>query len=233
MILILASIADEVAAGFAREFPAAAARVVTCLDLAMAPGALHHPRCEASRLTIGGEVVPLGRIRGVVNLLRGVDPGELLCYAEEEREYQASEFHALLTFLLSALPCPVVNRPTPLSLSGPVLNPLGWYYLARDAGIPLVGITVESAAPASPFPALAGGMIDVSCLGGVLIRSSGTPADEWTLRLARQARVEYLRARFSAPSHDALRFYSADGVPDLRCGATRQALMRHLIRGEP
>ena len=76
MIIILASIADEAAAAFARAFPAGAARLVTCLDLAMEPSALHHPRSETSRLTIGVEVVRLGSIRGVVNLLRVVDPAE-------------------------------------------------------------------------------------------------------------------------------------------------------------
>src|SRR5437016_3011803 len=111
MILVLASLIDEAAASFARELASdAAASLVTCADLASGPLNLRHPDFDASTITVSGETIPVGRIGGIVNLLPAVFPDELIFYDEEEREYQAAEMHALLTFFLSSLGCPVLNR---------------------------------------------------------------------------------------------------------------------------
>ena len=225
MFLVLASIADSAAASFATD---AAARLFTCTDLATHSMSVHHPDILSSHITVDGRDVSVGEIDGVVNLLPVVLPDELNFYPREEREYQAAELQALLTFFLSALPCPVTNRPSPTSLSGGCGSPLGWLDLAHSLGIAVSPLALDSAS-LEDRPVRAGNDTDivVGCLGGAVIASSGTDADRLTLGLARAARVEFLRAVYE---HDgtALRFQRASTVPNLRDAATRAALARRL-----
>src|SRR6202011_6166941 len=151
MIAVLASIADEAALSFARSFPGSRASVLTCLDIARDSSCFCYPDFEASTITVGGKRVRIAEIDGVVNLLPTVFPEELIFYPQEECIYQAAEFTALLTFFLSALSCPVINRPTTLNLNGPVLNPIGWHLLAHAANIPTVALSIESDKPIDDF----------------------------------------------------------------------------------
>jgi hypothetical protein len=226
VILVLASIVDEAAASFARELASgAAAALVTCAALASAPLNLHHPHFDASTITVGGESISIGRIAGVVNLLPAVFPDELFFYDEEERAYQAAEIHALLTFFLSSLPCPVINRPTAASLTGPFLNPLGWRQLTRSLGIPAVSIDIQSGAFANPFVVSAGDeSIEVACLGRRVISPSGSAADEHTLTLARRGGVEYLRAVYVRDGNGDMRYLTAHSTPDVKSAATCAAI---------
>jgi hypothetical protein len=226
MILVLAGIADRAAVTFADELAGVtAASLFTCRDLAERPFALHHPNLRRSALTIGNRTIPLSALRGVVNLLPAVSPAEIVFYPPEERDYQAAELHALLTALLAALPCRVVNRATPASLTGPFNNPLGWHRLARRLGIPTAPLTIDSAAFVNPFTAPPDAeTIEVGYLAGSLITPSGTDADEHTGALAQAAGVEYLRAVYTLPDgHAAL--HSARTVPNVREPATRRALL--------
>lgn len=225
MFLVLASIADTAAASFASD---AAARLFTCADLATHPMSVHHPDLLSSHITVGGREVGVGEVEGVVNLLPVVLPDELNFYPHEEREYQAAELQALLTFLLSALPCPVTNRPSPMSLSGGCGSPLAWMDLAHSLGIGVSSLALDSAwLEDRPVRARDDTDIVVGCLGGAVIAPSDTAADRMTLDLSRAARVEYLRVDYERDGA-ALRFRSARTVPDVRDAATRAALARRL-----
>jgi hypothetical protein len=226
MILVLAGIVDEAAASFARELASeAAVSLVTCADLASAPLNVRHPDFEASTITVRGDTISVRELAGVVNLLPAVVPHELIFYDEAEREYQAAEIHALLTFFLSSLACPVINRPTAASLTGPFLNPLGWRPLARSSGVALAGLDVRSDVFANPFLVPSGcEAIEVACLGNRLIRPSGTVADAHTLTLARRGGVEYLRAVYARDANGDVRYLTAHTTPDVKSAATRAAL---------
>jgi len=232
MLLVLASIVDAAAAAFAEQLAdAAAVSVITCRDLAEHATNLRFPGFEASSLTVRGQVLPVATITGVINLLPAVFPGELVFYPPEEQEYQASEFHALLAFFLTALAVPVVNRASALSLNGPFANPLGWHHLARDLGLPVAAIRLDSDHFINPFAVPAGAeAVEASCLGGQLIAPSGGAAGAHTLALARAARVEYLRAVYLPAARGRVRFLSAHVAPDLRHAATRQALWDYFAR---
>src|SRR5205823_3405004 len=157
MILVLASIVDEAAAAFASELGSATvASLLTCADLASAPLNLHHPNFEASTITVGGEAISVGLLTGVVNVLPVILPDEILFYDEAEREYQAAEMHALLTFFLTRVACPVINRATATSLTGPFLNPFGWRQLARSLGIAVANLQMRSDTSVNPFAVPAG-----------------------------------------------------------------------------
>ena len=223
MILVL------VAAGGASAPSAAAlapleAEVVTLEELAAGPGTLYDPGFERYALTVSGRRVVVGELTGVVNLVPAVPPELLTFYAEEEREYQAGELHAWLSFFLSSLRCRVVNRPTPVSLTGPALTPLSWTRLARAAGIATVPLAVDSrdvrAALREPEP----DGVDVVCVGGRVVSPTGSLSDKAAMRLAEAADVTYLRVWFDRD----WRLLGASSVPDLRPEPTRRALADYL-----
>src|SRR5258706_5477557 len=232
MLLVLASIADAAAVAFAEELAdATAVSVITCRDLAEHATQLRFPGFEASSLTVGGQVLSVSAITGVINLLPAIFPAELVFYPPEEQEYQASEFHALLAFFLTALAAPVVNRASALSLNGPYANPLGWHHLARGLGLPVAPIRLDTNRFVSPFAAPSGvELVEASCLGGQLIGPSAGAAGAHTLALARAAGVEYLRAVYTPAARGGLRFLSAHTTPDLRHAATRQGLRDYFAR---
>jgi hypothetical protein len=156
-------------------------------------------------------------------------PEELVFFPPDEREYQAAEFHALLIFLLSGLPCPVVNRPAAGSLSGPCVNPIGWYHLAQRMEIPVSPVRLDTENFVNPF-AVSGdkSFIAVTCLGDRVIAPSGTTADRGTITLSRQAKVDYLTALYTPSETGRPELAAVRAVPDLRDGVTRRALIDYL-----
>ena len=235
MILVLASIIDEAAADFTRELAShTAASLVTCADLASAPLNLCHPNFDASTITVSGECVSVGRLAGVVNLLPVVLPDEIIFYNEAEREYQAAEMHALLTFFLSSLACPVINRATAMSLTGPFFNPFGWRQLAHSLGMTVARIEMRSDAFVNPFALpVANELVEVTCLGERVIVPSNTVADEQTLALAQGGGVEHLRAVYLRGENGDLRYLTAHTIPDLKSAPTRSAIADYFAARQP
>jgi len=226
MILVVCSVVDDAAVKLAEEIRSfAAASVLTCRDLAMSKCALRCPDVVASEINLHGHRVMANEIRGAVNLLPAVFPDELYFYPDSEREYQAAEFHALLTFFLAALPCPVVNRPTATSLVGPYSSRSAWLHVASNLTIPVAEVRLSSEDWAnSQVMQAPGSPIEVVCLHGAVLSGSGPPA-EYACRLAAAAGVEYLRASFVRNDVGAALF-SVSTVPNLRDAATRDGLIR-------
>lgn len=218
-----------VGAGGASAPPAAAlapleAEVLSLEQLAGDPGTLVDPEFERSELTVGCERVRVGGLTGVVNLVPAVAPELLPFYDEDEREYQAAELHAWLTFFLSSLRCRVVNRPTAVSLTGPALTPLAWRRLAASAGVPSAPVALSSRELARSIRSPAAEGEEVVCVGGRAVDPEGTPAEEHAERLARSTELAYLRTWFD----DESRLVGAASVPELRPVATRRALAEYL-----
>jgi hypothetical protein len=222
VILILADAGNEHAAALAEALSPAGAAVLTPIDLATDPSALHHPDVGRSWLTLAGRQRRIVELTAVVTLLNAILPWSLACYDAAEREYQASEMHAWLAFFLASLRCPVVNPPSPLSLSGPVLNPFGWRALAAGCRLPLAAGVLDSDRPESHRTSNAD---TVTVLGGRVIHSAGPRADGYALRLAAHAGVVHLRAAFRGPDAE---FVSAASVPDAGDERTRVALVKWL-----
>ncbi len=201
------------------------AEVLSLEDLAASPSTLCDPGFERSELTVSDRRVGVRELTGVVNLVPTVLPGLLTFYDETEREYQAAELHAWLSFFLSALACRVVNRPTAISLTGPALSALSWLRLAHAAGITTTPLYLESQniGPAlrSPVP----GGADVVCIGGHVVSPTGSVADDIVLKLAAAVGVNYLRAWFDEDD----RLLGATSVHDLRPEQTRRALASYFL----
>jgi len=201
--------------------------VLTCHELAQSPIRLHPMQPENSTLAVGGRTVPVTEITAVLNLLPAVFANEFSQFPAAERAEQAAVFRTLLVYLQSSLPCTVVNRPSPVSMTGTVPNPAAWFAAATAAGVPIARLTASS-----DGKGLLGGRgpaSAVTCLGGHLVEPSGTPADEYTPALARLCRLEYLRAVFRQED-SGMRFLGADSYPDIRTPSTRAALRDYLMR---
>src|SRR5439155_2268431 len=155
--------------------------LLTCSDLSLA-GWRHAPNnVQMSQAVIAGQLVPAEKITGVFTRLPCVYEQELGHIAPADRAYVAAEMTAFLTAWLSALPCPVLNRPTPTCLSGLNWRPEQWDHAAADLGIPVRTVRREVAQPA-----------------GVLPRTPGRP----------QATVTIVGHRWFGAVHDTLTAYA-------------------------
>jgi hypothetical protein len=225
LIVILARDGDAAARSLAARWGDGAG-VLCCADIGQRRTAIAHPRINNSTLTLADRSLPISRIEGVLNLLPAIAPADILFYPPEEREYQAAEFHALLLYFLCALSCTVINRPTPLSLNGPVFNALGWYHLASRLGIPLAPLTTAQDRLIPEFDSRDSELIEVAILAGRIVRGSDTVADSHLIALAKEAQVEYLIARFWRQNPTNIRFIAANCVPDAGALWLESALTR-------
>src|SRR5215831_16423869 len=89
-----------------------------------------------SMAMIAGQPVPSAAIAGVLTRLPGVAEHDLPHIVASDRAYVAAEMSAFLLAWLTALDCPLVNRPTPQCLSGPMWRPEQWVVAANSLGIP-------------------------------------------------------------------------------------------------
>jgi hypothetical protein len=109
---------------------------VTPRDLSRV-GWTYHPKPERRTGSTVDGAFRACDLRAVVTRLVGVYPGHLPHVSVPAREYIAAEMTAFLRAWLTALPCPVHDPPTSLSLSGHVWSPEQWAVLAARHDIPL------------------------------------------------------------------------------------------------
>jgi hypothetical protein len=144
---------------------------------------------------------------GVVTRLVAIESSQLPHVRAVDREYVAAEETAFLRAWLRGLPVPVINPPVPMSLSGPMWQPVQWAALAAGLGIDTlaaqqVGGPTRAAPDTHLFGPEPGDHRVVVCGRGVL-RGPGLD-DRYltqTQQLAAAADVPYLTAYFR---HDRL-----------------------------
>jgi hypothetical protein len=235
MILIPVSCYNKEAATFAKKFPKGTASIFTCADLAEQSTSLYYPGFEKSTITVEGVTVPVHAITGVVNLLPMILPEELYFFPEEERDYQSAEFHALLTFFLDALPCPVINRPCGSALTGAFSQPLHWVDLAHKLNIPTVHLMIDSDNRANHVGvAKPRNHLEVVCFNQQIISFSNdaernftdyqTQAQEYTLQLAKHSGSAYLKVAFEV-AESQISMARTSILPDMR----NDHLIQHII----
>jgi hypothetical protein len=109
-----------------------------------APGWAHDPEDPAaSRLTLadGPDQVskisyPAGKITAVLTALDAVWPADLPHVRSADRAFVAAEMTAFLRDWLATMDCPVLDRPTTLTLSGPAGERAAWSAAAAALGVP-------------------------------------------------------------------------------------------------
>jgi hypothetical protein len=214
-LLIIASAGDEVARYLSRVWEGAGARLLHPRDLSR-PGWKYQPgQIEASVAVASDELISVREISGVYTRLASVSPDELMEIIPEDRPYVAQEMNAFLVAWLSALPCPVINRPAISCLSGPNWRPEQWVHAAAQAGIPVVPVRRRVCLSGTPAPVGPPAQtFTLTVVGKECFGSKDRFLRQCALRIARCAKVELLAVNFAGSGKNA-RFLSANLWPDL------------------
>lgn len=226
MLLILSSLFDPLVPVAVELWRAkgATAEILTCHDLAQ-PGWKLTLDGDPT-LVVAGKPVAAKDITAVVTRLAGVSTWELPFMHVDDREYAASEMQAFLIALLTALKCPVLNRPQPASLCGPPWSPEQWTSCAARAGVavrPVVrrayagGVAIDSEAPV--------GRRVVHVVGDTALGDATAALRKAAIAIARAAGTDLLRVAFDASaSTEAPVFLDADPWVDVSDPSVAEAI---------
>jgi hypothetical protein len=217
--IVLASRYDKQAALLASRWDAA---LLSPVDLSIPGWRYRAPGFDQGSVVAAGREIPNREIRGVLTLLPFVDQRDLEHVHPEDRAYVASEMSAFLLAWLSALRCPVINRPSPECLCGPGWRVEQWLRLALRLGIPVQPIQRDSGAALDTNPLDAGTVVTV--VGDRCFCDADPILAANAARLAGAAGVELLEVRFTGPARGD-RFVTANVCPDLSAAATADAVM--------
>jgi hypothetical protein len=202
--------------------------VVSAESLAYSTAIEHRLGAGAPSVRIevaGGRTIASDRVRGMLNRIVHPPMGHLGVSHEEDREYAMQEVSALFLSWLTAMPGPVLNRPTPFAMSGPSLDSLQWHALAAQAGLPVAPLRVPNQNGHGAAWAIPDCNVVVACeaLFGAALPDS---AAEACLRLAELSGADILGVELRPNGGGGWRFAGAHPMPDLRVGG--EALVDHL-----
>ncbi len=168
MLVVLASAWDAAAAELAARWRSHGAVLVTPADLS-APGWEYRHPCGRWTGVAGGRRLDPATLDGVVTRLDVVRAADLPHVASADREYVAAEMTAFLLAWLSALACPVIDRPSPGCLCGPAWSPARWLTAAAAIGQPVAPLRLRAVpGAAARQPPADGPLVTVAgrrCLG--------------------------------------------------------------------
>ncbi|MFF4215729.1 hypothetical protein [Streptomyces nondiastaticus] len=180
-----------------------------------------------------GTVVDGARITGVLNRMV-MPPADAWQHAVEgERAYATAELHAFSLSWLSALRCPVRNRPTPQCLAGPAPDTLRSWAAAQASGLSCAPVRVGTTDPWHPAQSVLAAArrasgpsarpVHAVCLDGKVL-APGVPArvaaGVAALCAAIGADRSLIGVDFLVDGED-WRFAGTSPLPDLRAGGHR------------
>jgi hypothetical protein len=177
-------------------------------------------RFRAGALDIDGEL-----LHGVLNRLYSVPVPHWQSKPKSDRDYVQQELVALFLSWLHALPCPVINRPTPQGLSGQWRCESEWVWLARQAGLAVAPYRQSSRDRIDEMKGerrlvSAGALVQTVIVVGdaALGAAAPPPVIAACKRLARIARTELLGIDFTDGAAGPWTFAGANPVPFLTLG---------------
>jgi hypothetical protein len=229
VFVVVASRADSAAQAFVRRYAGQGLRLLTPDDLSCVGWCYRLGAIETAMAVIGGQPVAVRDIAGVITRLPFVSEYDVDHIAAADRAYVAAEMQAFLFSWLTALTCPVLNRPTPHCLAGLAWSPAQWVNAAARLGLPVATARQHARFPGTPATRGVSRPQDatVTIVGQ---RSIGrvTPA------LARQAHalaavvgVELLAVRFSGRAEGAT-FVGAHVWPNIAATTVATAVWDYL-----
>jgi hypothetical protein len=214
VIVIFASRYDKSASSLVERWKNYDASLLTCDDLSVA-GWRHFLNAEGhERAVVNGKIVDVADIDAVLIRWPGVFAPELIQIAAPDRDYVASEMMAFLVSWFSSLACPVINKPTPVNLTGPAWRLEQWTYAAARLGIPVnparrhVARDINIELAVEPAPATVT-VVGDRCFGNV-----EPLLHDQSRQLACAARVSLLKVGFTGREAGSS-LATVDLVPDL------------------
>ena len=229
MIVIVANGRNCLAHELAERWAPWDAAVLTAQDLSIAGWSLGDGADD--RVVVDQRRISERDISAVLTLAPSIFEKDLGHIAVEDRSYVAAEMTATLTFWLSRLRCPVLNRPTASRLAGPAWTQEKWVRVAYQAGLPVQSVrqtsmpdepAAELEAPSSP--------VTLTVIGDRVLGSDDLRLQQDARCLARAAAVELLAVRFTNAGCGPC-FAGADVFPDLSADAVASAVLQYL-RGQ-
>jgi hypothetical protein len=165
---------------------------------------------------IGRCAVQAGEISGVLSRTPHIWQDELVYLAPGDRAYVAAEMSAFLVSWLSALECPVLNRPVPSSIAGPSWRPELWAALAAMAGMRVQPLrrSVRWGNEIPPQPAVLG-PTSLTIVGSRCFGEAHPALQAQARRLADITQVDLAGVHFSSGDEDAY-FAGVDLFPPIR-----------------
>ena len=233
MILVLANRWDGAAQQFADRYRPRGVRLVTPDDLSHSGWSYSIQDIARSRAIVAGSSIDSTRIRGVLTRLARVSEDDVPHIVPDDRTYVAAEMSAFLLAWLSALPCPVLNRPTPVCLSGGWRRHEQWVHMAFRLGIPVAPLRQRvNLSRARRTAAAPPSSVSVTLVGQRLLgcRNAGLAAR--TRALARAAGIDFLTVRFSGGDVGSA-FLDVDAWPDIASDEIASAVLDYLEREHP
>jgi hypothetical protein len=221
LIAILARAHDETARSLVERWREHQAALLSPRDLSRR-GWRYRPEAPGDgQAVVAGNVVAVTDLCAVVTLLGDVRWHDLPHIVPADREYVASEMRAFLLAWLETLPCRMLNRPTPASLTGCGWSAERWRLAAAALGIPTMPMPgVPSDRPVEDQA------VAVTYIGGETLNAPSSRVSAWVRQLASVAQTGTLVARFC----DGLRprLAAVTVVPDLARAEVADAALRWL-----
>ena len=214
-ILVMANRCDSVAREFAGRYRSRGVRLITPDHLSQPGWCYAIQDIERSKAMVGGRPILSKKIGGVLTRLAQVSEDDLPHIVPDDRSYVAAEMSAFLLAWLSALPCPILNRPTPVCLSGVWYRHEQWVHLAFRLGIPVAPLTQRvmfSTQPNRVAPRVKS--LDVTLLGQKVLGCKNAGLAARAQALAGAAGVDFLTVRFSA-ARSGPAFLDVNAWPDI------------------
>jgi hypothetical protein len=180
-----------------------------------------------------GRIVRDDKIGGVLNRLVAPPEQLLACASADDRDYALQELTALHLSWLHALPCPVLNRPTPQGLSGRWRLTSEWLVLAHDVGLSAQlfrqgGDSSPDASYRSLAPVSATVVQTIVLDGEVFGAVLPAPVREACAAFARAAETALLGIDLFAGDKGEWCFAHATPMPDLMTGG--EALLDRIVQ---
>jgi len=226
VFVVVASRMDAMARTFARRYGARGVCLLTPADLSH-PGWCYRPGdLDTAMAVIGGQHIAVRDITGVVTRLPSVSEYEIDHIAAVDRAYVAAEMQAILLSWLTALRCPVLNRPTPPCLGGPAWCPAQWVKVAARLGMPVTTVhrhAMFSGKPATKRAPRPQG-VTVTIVGQRVIGTVDPVLACQARALATAAGVDLLAVRFSGREHGAA-FVGAELWPNIAAAVVAHAVL--------
>jgi hypothetical protein len=136
--LVVANGWNATARNFTQRYREHGVRLLTPDDLSRAGWVYSFGgRSDHSQALVDDRVISSEKIGGVLTRLPCVSEQDLPQIVSTDRAYVAAEMNGFLLAWLSALPCPVLNRPTPGCLSGCSWHHEQWVHAASQLGMPV------------------------------------------------------------------------------------------------
>src|SRR5690349_10329196 len=231
MIVVLAHPADRAAVELVRRWAPHEAGLLTSGDLSRSGWRVASGDPASSSVVIAGEPVRADRIAGVLVRTPAIDAAELAAVVAADREYCAAEMTAFLTWWLSGLPVPVINRPTATALAGPGWSPIRWHVAAQRLGLRSAVSRWRAGGADAETDSAAGqsSQLDViTVVGGRPVGAGDPDRGRAAVALARAARAGALVVTFDL-RFDPPRLRTASPWVDVTDPAVADALLAALV----